>query len=201
MIRSKKTKISNAYLLFNTYYLCKIPYAEHMDVNDFEYFGIATSGDRDTDAILAKQLVTVQLSPAQMAQYIGMAVPVTLDDPKDCTKIYGLVMAHLSDWRAALENPVRYFNKIPLEGLIEFNRMAHCLVNLGRGYGLVEQIAGKRRRAMGRTFSEVYQRESSVGDAHHSNSVIEDILIAAGDLGFRTPKVQALTYSHDEGER
>lgn len=177
------TEVTPAYLLFYDYYMCMIPTADHMDINDFEYYGIAMSGDPERDKAMATGFSTVTICPADMAQYVHDGVPLILIDPKDSVKIYKLIVQHLLNWRDFLDNPIGANRKPPLDGLMMFNQLAKLLTRKGRSYGLVDMV-NEPTNNVGRTWSRVTTRSYDSRSVEHGDHIMQQILTLARERGY-----------------
>lgn len=197
---------SAAYKLFNMFWLCHVPRNEMMDENHFDYFGIAMSGDRATDEMMATTPEITAISAAEMAQLIKDGVPLSLADPTDAVAIYKLIIEHLRDWRTTLRNVNLISPNIPLEGLSEFNQLAALLVPIARCHGLVEEYD----RSYGTDqYPEITSKRSfairtkvipQAKNARHSDAIFEEICQVAANMGYRVkwkPSMVQETYESD----
>lgn len=195
---------SAAYKLFHMFYLCYVPRNEMMDDNDFEYFGVAMSGNREWDEKLATAPELTNISVAEMAQLIKDGVPLTLCDPKDSVAIYKLIMEHLKDWRDALESSTLVALIPPLEGLAEFNQLAAMMVPIARCHGLVESYDRTNRMVRSqRSFSLKTRKIWQAKDACHSDLVFEEICTLAAKFGQRVnwrPTQEVMSGEHLYGK-
>lgn len=167
-------KYSAAYLLFHKFWLCQVPRNEMMDVNDFEYFGVMLSGNKEWDERLATAMEVTSISVAEMAQLMADGVPVTLNDPADAVPIYKLIIQHLKDWRDALIEQTFWERTIPLKGLTEFNQLASAIMPIARCHGLVDEYVEPVRNSS-RSVRLYSQPKLHRRDARHSDDIFAEI--------------------------
>lgn len=180
-----------AYRLFNYYYLCRMPAAERMNVNDHEYYGIPTTMNRTWDAALASHMDFQQLTPAEMASLAAEGVRLEIHDPTDAVKIYKDINQHMQDWCLHLGNAMRPFEP-PLEGLKEFNSLAKLIIMIARGHGLVDALERQDRKHAVRSFREGghNRRAPRLAGITHGDITFNNILDLAGRAGYSIRKYQ-----------
>lgn len=180
-----------AFRLFNYYYLCRMPAAERMNVNDHEYYGIPTTMNRSWDAALASHMDYQQLTPAEMASLAAEGVRLEIHDPADAVKIYKDINIHMQDWCTHLGNAFKPYEP-PLEGLKEFNQLAKLLIMIARGHGLVNALERQDRRVAERAFrGESYSRRTpNLANITHGDVTFNNILDLAGRAGYSIRKYQ-----------
>lgn len=180
-----------AFRLFHYYYLCRMPAAERMDVNDHEFYGITTTMNRAWDAALASHMDYQQLTPAEMAHYCAQGVKLEIHDPQDAVKIYKDINLHLQNWQTHLANIMRPFEP-PLEGLKEFNQLAKLLIMIARGNGLVNSLERTDRKHAERGFRATHRsrRDPILSSITHGDITFNNILELAGRAGHSIRKYQ-----------
>lgn len=181
---------SPAFKIFNFWWYVLIPQAATFNVNDYEYYGVPTTGDRDWDLALANEKHPRAVTVAEMAQLVADGVPLTLNDPTDAAKIYKLIGEHLTDWRDALTSRLKP-PKPPLEGLYELNKLAGLLMPVARGYGLVEAYSRPERYASRRAFSDQKPQQLNLSRLEHSSRIFDEILNAAKAAGYSIRRYQS----------
>lgn len=178
-------KQSPAFKLFHWYFQCLVPANVTYDVNDFEYYGIATTGDPDWDACLSTARTDRSYTAADMAAVISAGAPLSLSDPRDATAIYMMIFEHLCDWRDTLQNSALN-RSIPIEGLFEFNALARLMLTIARRYGYQDGINVKVVRS-GR-WLEREPEKSPLGRITHNEKVMSEILTIAQQRGLDVKK-------------
>lgn len=180
-----------AFRLFHYYYLCRMPAAERMDVNDHEYYGIPTTMNRTWDAALASHMDYQQLTAAELAHLAAQGVKLEIHDPHDAVKIYKDINQHLQDWYLHLTLMFKPFEP-PLEGLKEFNQLAKLLIMIARGHGLVDMLDRTDRKHAERSFrlGERNRRNPVLSGITHGDVTFNNILDLSGRAGYSIRKYQ-----------
>lgn len=108
---------SAAYKIFHYYYKAYMP--QHFLYSDeyLDQFGLATSGDRETDKVLLNSPVLCQLTIAKMAMKTDQGADISLINPRDGADIYRILKQHLTDWNIAVSNDLFCPNDPPIEDL------------------------------------------------------------------------------------
>lgn len=175
-------KQSPAFKLFHWYFQCLVPANATYDVNDIEYFGIPTTGDRDWDLALSTANTDRAFTAADMAVAVSAGSPLSLSDPTDAVKLYLIIFEHLCDWRDHLRNTLMT-RDIPLEGLNEFNQLARLMLSIARRYGYQDGINAKVVKT-GRWLESKETPLSPLGKITHNEAVISEILTMAQQRGY-----------------
>ena len=173
---------SPAFKLYHWYFQCLVPANATYDVNDVEYFGIPTTGDRDWDLALATADTDRAFVAADMAVAVSSGSPLTLADPTDAVKLYLIIFEHLCDWRDHLRNSLMN-REIPLQGLTEFNQLARLMLSIARRYGYQDGISAKVVKT-GRWLENKDTPVSPLGKISHNEAVISEILTLAQQRGY-----------------
>lgn len=184
------TEYSPAFKIFHFWWYIIVPQSAMYNVNDYEYFGIPTTGQRDWDLALANEKHQRAVTIAEMAQLVTDGVPLTLNDPNDAAKIYKLIGEHLTDWRDALVSRLKP-PKPPLEGLYELNKLAGLLMPVARGNGLVAAYKRPERYNSRRMFSDVEEPKLNLSRLEHSSQIFDEILNAAKAAGYSIRRYQS----------
>lgn len=175
---------SPAYFLHHIPFLWITGMSETLDENDLEYFGMALYEDEESNRILAESDEYKQFTVAEAAHLNACGAKLALADPKDSIKIYRWIINHLEDWRHALEHDIHPFTSVPLEGLGEFNKLAAKLVPIGRCHGMVDEMVRKRYGNSHRIALRT-SRKFEAKNARHQDTIFNDIVSAAAQLGYR----------------
>lgn len=175
------SKQSPAFKLFHWHYQCIVPANATYDVNDLEYFGIPTTGDRDWDLQMSSADTDRSYSAADMAAMVANGAPLSLLDPRDAVAIYLTIFEHICDWRDHVRNTL-VVRPIPLEGLFQFNQLARLMLTIARRYGYQNQISNKVVKT-GRWFEANNDESAVLGKITHNEAVLSEILTAAQSRG------------------
>ena len=190
---------SPAFKIFHFWWYVLVPQSATFTVNDAEFFGIPTTGNRDWDMAIANEKHPRAVTIAEMAQLVADGVPLTLCDPQDAAKIYKLIGQHLTDWRDALVTRIKA-PQPPLEGLYELNKLAGLLMPVARGNGLIQAYTRPERYNSRRAFSDNVAPKYNLGRIEHSNQMFDEVLNAAKAAGFNTRRYQGeLLQSPEKG--
>ena len=177
-----------AFRLFHQYYMILAPTSAMYDVNEYEYFGLPTTGDTKTDVILSNQKATFTVSAAKIAELVAGGVPVCLVDPKDSIPIYNDIIQHLVDWHDNLYNSM-YPKKAPLEGLHEFDQLAYMMLRIARRYGIEKQIVRDIKYETGKLFSNKRKYKPEARSIEHSSRIFSKIVDIAKQHGAKVSKL------------
>lgn len=124
---------SAAFKIFHYNYYAYISGLYLYSTEDIATFGYVTTGDSETDRVLATEEREVILTIAQMVAIHAEGGGVRLRNPKDSAQIYELIYTHLSDWRHEIENNP-YRRKAPLDDLRAMDEFARELHEYAKMY-------------------------------------------------------------------
>ena len=172
---------SAAFKLFHYYYMTIVPQSTMYNDNDLVYYGLPASGDKKFDQVMSEADSFQTLTVAEMAHLVANGTKLTLTDPFDAARIYRIIGTHFEDWRNALElRSIRV--PPPIQGLHEFNKLAHLLIEIAKPHGLIE-VYGHRRQRNARAYSD----EDAVPDmkrVNHSDVLFNQIVTLAHQQGY-----------------
>lgn len=175
-----------AYRLFRYHYLFNLPSSAKYTTSDYEYFGLPTTGDNKVDAALASVMTPHSISVAEAAHFYANGFPVAITDPKDSVKIYTDINDHLKCWRDYLQKVVAP-RKPPIQGLVEFDRLAGTILPIARRNGLVPHLKRDKRYSTNRSFGGDVT-DVDMNKVVHSSTLLNQILYLAKQHGYRTTK-------------
>lgn len=101
-----------------------------------------TSGNAAVDRAMAEELVQAQLTIAEMAEHHANGATMSLVNPEDSTRIYGIIHEHLMDWMRQLQTSVTVSNA-PLEDLRRLDALAGDVYLIARYYWQKTPYHGK----------------------------------------------------------
>lgn len=172
---------SAAFKLYHYYYMSIVPQSTMYNDNDLIYYGLPTSGDKKFDQAMAEADSFQTLTPAEMAYLVANGTKLTLSDPYDAARIYRIIGQHFENWRDALELRTNHIPP-PIQGLYEFNKFAHLLIEIAKPHGLIE-VYGYRKQRNARAYSD----EDAVPDmkqVNHSDTLFNQIVTLAHQRGY-----------------
>ena len=172
---------SAAFKLFHYWFMVIVPQSTMYNENDTEYYGIPTSGNKQIDAEMAESDSYQSVTPAEMAHLVANGVRLTLSDPFDAARIYRIIGTHFENWRDALE--LRN-NRVPppIQGLYEFNKLAHLLIEIAKPHGLIELYSEPKPVNI-----RAYADEDVLPDirrVNHSDALFNQIVTLAHQAGY-----------------
>ena len=185
---AKPVNITAAFRLFKTYYMILAPASAMYDENEYEYFGLPTTGDAQTDVILSNQNSTFTVPVAKIAELVANGVPVCLVDPKDSIPIYNDIIQHLTDWHDNLYNSM-YPKRPPLQGLHEFDQLAFMMLRIARRYGIEKQVIRDVKYETGKLFGNKRKYKPEAKSIEHSSHLFSSIVNIAKQHGANISKL------------
>lgn len=130
---SDTRKHSAAFKLFHYPFRFRISKLHITDLNALQQFGHVTTGNPETDRILASEEVLIQRTIADMTEFHRHGNGFRLYDPRDGVKIYEIIYQHLRDWRHELESN-HLKRQAPIDDLRALDEFAKDVYRLARGY-------------------------------------------------------------------
>ena len=127
------SKHSAAFKIFHYPFWFLISKLHVTDIQHVEQFGYLTTGDRETDRVLAREDVAVERTVAQMAQLYHEGCGFRLQNPRDGVPIYDMIYRHLLDWKYEIENNMMR-REAPIADLRKFDTFAKEVHTLAIGY-------------------------------------------------------------------
>lgn len=121
-----KEQRTPAWELFNTRFLCRVPYMATRSIEHVREFGMPASGDRRMDREHNTSLLERYMTVVQMVVMYKDGVTIRVVNQKDTTRIYELITAHLEDWRRNLTYSLNNKNA-PTEDLVDLDNFANAV--------------------------------------------------------------------------
>ena len=110
-------------VIFDRKYEVRIKKIDNMSVEELEFYGMYSTGDRELDNELSNELIVRWLSINEMVEYFKRGKPFRITNVKDTDEIYDFIHQYLLSWKNRLENSVNIGNA-PIEDLIALDAMA-----------------------------------------------------------------------------
>jgi len=137
-------------IIFERKYEIRIRMIDNVSIEEVEFYGMYTSGDRELDAELQNELIVRWLSINEMVEYFKRGKPFRVTNSKDTEEIYGIIHQYLQSWKVKLENSVNIGNA-PVEDLIALDQMASVL----HGYACEHMKIDKTQSSLMNYFASV----------------------------------------------
>lgn len=175
---SDTSKHSAAFKLFHYPFNFRISRLHLTDPQYVELFGRMTTGDLESDRVMALEEVPIIRTIAQMVDFHRRGIGFRLQDPKDGVRIYEYVYEHLQDWRQTIDSSP-LLRSAPIEDLRAFDEFAKEVYLLARGYisyrpaegslsNFFEQLAASRGTLGRRAIDiEAERNEQAVRESTH----------------------------------
>lgn len=112
--------------IWDTRYYVRVPYMASTDEAYHRLFGVPSTGNKDYDKELSKQLIDTVMTIDQMVEHHKKSIPISLVNRNDVKKIYDSVDKYLQYWRHRLETTVNYV-QAPMQDLIDMDNFATTL--------------------------------------------------------------------------
>jgi len=119
-------RVDTTIRIFDYLYRVRINYMMSRSIEDVRRNGTTVSGIASYDADIKNQMISMQLSIAQMVDYFADGVPVYVVDTKDTKEIYEAISEHIYAWKARLERGIN-IGEAPIEDLINMDRFANSV--------------------------------------------------------------------------
>jgi hypothetical protein len=116
----------SAWYIWNSLFMCRIPYIHTRSLEHIQMYGIPTCGDPLADREAVKEKVTTMLTIAQMIEYFERGVTIGVVKYDDTKKIYERITDHLNAWKSELHNCLNV-KDAPLEDLIVMDKFANAV--------------------------------------------------------------------------
>lgn len=135
------TEPSAAYKIFHYYYRMYIPQHHLYSQEYLGLYGVPATGNRDVDKNFATSKVLVQITTAQMAEYISEGANLTFEEPKKSVEIYLNLKQHLNDLTDAANRAFAGEFSVPVEDIRKLEALATLVYPVARGYMEIEKPA------------------------------------------------------------
>lgn len=132
------TKPSSHYI-FQHVFFCRIPELQSRSAEHIRYWGVPTTGNKDVDNELKKEMLDTFLPIAKMAEYFKDGVPLYIPKQEDVKFIYECVTYHLHTWRKQIEFGLN-LGQAPIDDLILLDEFANSVYSHAK-YQFTREIA------------------------------------------------------------
>lgn len=113
-------------IIFDRKYEVRIKKIDNMSVEEIEFYGMYSTGDKEYDDHLNNEIITRWMSINEMVEYYKRGKPFSIFDPKNTEEIYDVVHQYLLHWKNKLQNSLNIGNA-PVDDLIALDGMASAL--------------------------------------------------------------------------
>lgn len=113
-------------IIFDRKYEVRIKKIDNMSVEEIEFYGMYSTGDKEYDNELNNEIITRWMSINEMVEYFKRGKPFSIVDPKYTQEIYDVVHQYLLHWKDRLQNSLNIGNA-PIDDLIALDSMASSL--------------------------------------------------------------------------
>lgn len=135
----KQQEIDTTSLLWEYYFMVRMPYLQTRSLQDIKNTGVAVTGIREIDNDIPNQMQTTMLTIAQMAEYFQEGVPIRVVKYEDIKMIYEYISQHIHAWKSRLQYGVNIGNA-PIEDLILLDQFANTIYDHAK-YQFTAEIA------------------------------------------------------------
>lgn len=125
-------------IIFERKYEIRIKKIDNMSIEEIEFYGMYSTGDKDYDQDLNNEIITRWLSIDEMVEYFKRGKPFSIVDAKNTEEIYQVIHQYLLSWKNRLENSVNVGNA-PVDDLIALDSMASALHGYACQYMKIER--------------------------------------------------------------
>lgn len=171
-------------------YKCRIPNLQTMSPAYLKYFGTPDSGDERTNEQMRNELIDVQISIGQMAEYYDEGVQISIPDPKVTREIYERIFDHLQAWKKEMEETINP-GGLPavLDDLMKLDRFAAKLHPHAKAFfdkdfvesKFVRRMSGLLRIRREDFFSPEQKAEQNAEKPEHKHNPFSDAFQARKD--------------------
>jgi len=137
-------------IIFERKYEIRIRMIDNVSIEEVEFYGMYTSGDKELDNELQNELIVRWLSINEMVEYFKRGKPFRITHVKDTEEIYGFIHQYLLSWKLKLENSVNIGNA-PVDDLIALDQMASLI----HGYACEHMKVEKSQSSLMNYFASV----------------------------------------------
>lgn len=113
-------------IIFDRKYEVRIKKIDNVSIEEIEFYGMYTTGDKEQDDYLNNELIVRWLSINEMVEYYKRGKPFSIVDPKNTEEIYTVVHKYLLHWKERLVHSLNIGNA-PVDDLIALDGMATAL--------------------------------------------------------------------------
>lgn len=105
-----------------------VPYYATLSKFETEEFGIFMPPDpQDQNALLTRDQMWCVPTASMAESFEIHKMKLAIKDPQEAVMVYEKIMEHLANWRVILSKPSFSLQKVPIEGLREFDKLAQAL--------------------------------------------------------------------------
>jgi hypothetical protein len=173
-------------IIFERKYEIRIKKIDNMSIEEIEFYGMYSTGDKDYDESLNNEIITRWLSINEMVEYFKRGKPFSIVDAKNTEEIYEVIHKYLLSWKSRLENSLNIGNA-PVEDLIALDSMASAVHGYACQYMKVQRTQSPLLNffdsvGLGRAAETIKTNESEGGLKRH-NSLAE--IFSEAVMGYR----------------
>lgn len=173
-------------IIFDRKYEVRIKKIDNMSVEEIEFYGMYSTGDKDYDQELNNEIIVRWLSINEMVEYYKRGKPFSIVDPKNTEEIYEVTHKYLLSWKDKLQNSVNIGNA-PVEDLIALDGMASAIHGYACQYMKIERTQSPLLNffdsvGLGRA-PQITKVDDSEGGVKRHNSLAE--IFSEAVMGYR----------------
>lgn len=171
---------SAAYKIFHYFVETLIPQMYLYSQEYVDKFGLYTSGDEAVDGAAYQNLVKVQLTVIQMAQYHAQGATIALVNPDESKQIYGWILEHVNDWQDEVNRDPGLRDQVPVEDLRVLDAFAADIYPMARQH-VETAVSGSRLfRSLDRLSRRSVKRDMVAPDQVASEIPMEHTMMVDG---------------------
>jgi hypothetical protein len=125
-------------IIFDRKYEIRIKKIDNVSVEEIEFYGMYSTGDKDYDDSLNNEIITRWMSISEMVEYFKRGKPFSIANPANTQEIYDVIHKYLLSWKARLENSLNVGNA-PVDDLIALDGLASAVHGYACQYMKVER--------------------------------------------------------------
>ena len=171
--RPNKKDHTAAYRLFHYWYSLSVPTWFTISDHDLEHFGIVVSGDKDVDNAIAMSKRDYMYQGMEIPILYAKGIDIIFLNPEQSKELYFDILEHLRDWSVHAFDTPR--DRIPIDGLREFNALAVDLVKTARNHGILEKKLSPMNQVNRRSFQREDEDAIALDKVTHPIYYMEEI--------------------------
>lgn len=171
---------SAAYKIFHYFVETLIPQMYLYSQEYVEKFGLYTSGDESVDAAAYQNMVKINLTVIQMAQYAEQGASIALVNPDESKQIYGWILEHINDWQDEVNRDPGLRDQVPVEDLRVLESLAQQIYPMARQHVQVDISGSRLFRSLDRLSRRAVRRDMNVPAAVTTNMPMEHSMMVEG---------------------
>jgi hypothetical protein len=173
-------------IIFERKYEIRIKKIDNMSIEEIEFYGMYSTGDKEYDDALNNEIITRWLSINEMVEYFKRGKPFSIVDSKNTEEIYEIIHKYLLSWKNRLENSLNIGNA-PVEDLIALDSMASAVHGYACQYMKVQKTQSPLLNffdsvGLGRAV-ETINNDTAQPDVKRHNSLAE--IFSEAVMGYR----------------